>query len=159
MTPVKTKPPTPASSESAADKLAAFRALQEDLIREHQALQKRMREIEEVLSRPLEGLGSAFEAAPARPATAAPAAPKKSVAHPMPLKEAILKVTTKKPLTKQEIVEAVKALGYNFTTATPINSVNVVLYSNRKEFDQLGNTWGPKKGTAKILEKPTEKSK
>lgn len=59
------------------------------------------------------------------------------------LKEAVMKATTGKALTKQEIFEAVKKLGYKFTTAKPLNSINVVLYGKKPKFKNTGGKFSP----------------
>ena len=50
------------------------------------------------------------------------------------MKEAIIEATKAKPLAKEEIFEAVKKLGYQFTTKKPMASINVVLYSKNPKF-------------------------
>ena len=54
----------------------------------------------------------------------------------------ITEVTKAKPLTKPEILTAVKKLGYKFGSDKPINSLNVVLYSNR-QFKNSGGKFSP----------------
>ena len=49
----------------------------------------------------------------------------------MSLREAVLKVTAEKPLTKPEIMEAVKKLGYEFNTKKPMDSLGTLLYKKR----------------------------
>ena len=44
------------------------------------------------------------------------------------LKEAITEITNKTPKTKKQILSELISLGYHFTTATPINSINATLY-------------------------------
>jgi len=44
------------------------------------------------------------------------------------LKQAIIKATRAKPLTKDEILAAVKQMGVKFATARPMASVNAYLY-------------------------------
>jgi hypothetical protein len=46
----------------------------------------------------------------------------------MSLREAIIQVTSAKPLTKEEILEAVKKIGYRFSTSKPLASINSHLY-------------------------------
>lgn len=57
-------------------------------------------------------------------------APARSVPrkNAMSLREAVAKVTSKRPLTKQEVLQAVQDLGYVFTTKKPINSLNALIY-------------------------------
>ncbi len=50
------------------------------------------------------------------------------------LKEAVLKVIEGKALTKHEILDAVLALGYHFSTDDPLNSLGVILYGKKPKF-------------------------
>ena len=52
----------------------------------------------------------------------------------MSLKEAVLKVIEGKALTKNEVLDAVFALGYQFTTDDPLNSLGVILYGKLPKF-------------------------
>lgn len=65
----------------------------------------------------------------ARPVTAAPRRGGKRLANSMSLVEAMRKATSVKPLTKPEILAAIKKLGYQFESSNPMNSVNVKLYT------------------------------
>ena len=59
------------------------------------------------------------------------------------LKKAIIKVTTGKAMTKDEIFEAVKKMGYRFTTTKPLNSINVVLYGKKPKFKNTDGKFSP----------------
>ena len=61
------------------------------------------------------------------------------------LREAILRVTAARPLTKEEILDAVKKLGYKFSTSKPIGSINWCLYQTGA-FVRKDKRFGPKKG-------------
>ena len=63
------------------------------------------------------------------------------------LREAIRQATARKPLTKAEILEAVDKLGYKFSTSKPANSLNSVLYSDKKEFQNVGGRFSPIKAS------------
>lgn len=52
----------------------------------------------------------------------------------MSLKETVLKVIEGKSLTKHEILDAVLASGYQFTTDDPLNSLGVILYGKSPKF-------------------------
>jgi len=65
---------------------------------------------------------------------AASVKPRKRVKNEHSLKEAILKVVTGKALTKEQILEAVQKIGYQFRTKNPANSMNVVLYGKKPKF-------------------------
>ena len=56
----------------------------------------------------------------------------------MPLRDAVIQVTAKTPLTKQEIYEAVQRLGYRFTGKDPLNALGVVLYGKNPRFRNEG---------------------
>lgn len=50
------------------------------------------------------------------------------------LKDTVLKVLEGKALTKHEILDAVLAAGYQFTTNDPLNSLGVILYGKSPKF-------------------------
>lgn len=58
------------------------------------------------------------------------------------LKEAVRRAIASKPLTKAEILEAIDKLGYKFSTNKPSNSLNSVLYGDKKEFKNLNGRFG-----------------
>ena len=107
----------------------------------HEAIRKEKSVLESRLARINQALAgrATIPAAPARTVTPAPApAPakprrarrvSKRSANPLSLAEVMRKVTSVKPLTKPEILAAVKNLGYKFESANPMNSVNVKLYT------------------------------
>jgi hypothetical protein len=89
------------------------------IIREREHLVNRLNEIDQALGQ----MGEPRKAYGSR------------VHNTMNIKEAITKVTAKSPLTVREIVEAVQAIGYKFTTRNPINSVGAYLYgAGKKQF-------------------------
>ena len=54
------------------------------------------------------------------------------------LKNAVIKITTQKPRTKIEIMSALNDIGYVFSSATPINSLNATLYSKGQFINKKG---------------------
>ena len=54
------------------------------------------------------------------------------------LREAIAKVTARKPLSKQEILTAVQKEGYRFGGKDPMNSLQSFLYSRRSGVQNAG---------------------
>ena len=64
--------------------------------------------------------------------------------NPMSLKAAILKVTQNQAMTKQEILDAVLALGYTFTTNDPLNSIGVIIYGKNPKFINDGGRFRPR---------------
>ena len=69
----------------------------------------------------------------------------KRVANAMSLVEAMRKVTSAKPLTKPEILAAIKKLGYKFESANPMNSINVKLYTRGLFVKRAGGRFAPAK--------------
>lgn len=66
--------------------------------------------------------------------------------NPMSLRKAIIQVTTGNPLTKPEILEAVKKLGYKFNTKKPMDSLGTLLYkkkAGRKQFKNDNGRFSP----------------
>jgi hypothetical protein len=98
------------------DSLKQFLEVRDALMKEREKLTSRLREINSVF-------GSAIEYAP-----------RWRMRNSISLKAAILEVTKKKPLTKQEILDAVLALGYKFSTYDPLNSIGVILYGKNPRF-------------------------
>ena len=108
------------------DSLKDFASLRHSLENERERISARIQAINAVFG---------YEPGPIAKA-AKPARVKKPfrAKNALSLKEAVVKVTTGKPLTKEEIFEAVKKLGYKFTTTKPLASINVVLYGRKPKF-------------------------
>lgn len=113
-----------------------FVALRTELLKEKAALESRLARINVALSDT------------ASPRAAKPAVktrrPRARVKNKLSLKEAALQVTRARPLTRQEIVKAVKQIGYKFKTKDPLNSLNMVLYSS-KAMKNVGGKFSPVK--------------
>jgi hypothetical protein len=60
------------------------------------------------------------------------------------LREAVLQVTRARPLSKQEILNAVEKIGYKFATKDPMNSLNAMLYAPANKFRNQNGRFGPK---------------
>jgi hypothetical protein len=48
----------------------------------------------------------------------------------------VAEVIKQKPMDRHEILQAVQASGYQFSTDDPLNSLSAALYSNKKIFRQ-----------------------
>ena len=117
------------------DSLKNFATLRHSLETERERISARLQAINAVLGdEPLPA------SPPAKPAKMKRVARSR---NELSLKEAIVKVTTGKPLAKDGIFEAVKKLGYTFTTAKPLNSINVVLYGRKPKFSKEGGKFSP----------------
>ena len=99
---------------------------------------------------PIKGAGSSSSSSSdggAKKAASSTAVAKKAAArtraqNKLSLKEAVRQAIASKPLTKAEILEAVDKLGYKFSTNKPSNSLNSVLYGDKKEFKNLDGRFG-----------------
>jgi len=75
------------------------------------------------------------------------------------LRDAIKTALSEGPKTRVEILEAVQALGYQFSTNNPLNSLSAALYTN-KEFEKDGQIFSLKgKAAAKTKKKAAKTAK
>lgn len=122
-----------------------FVALRDALLKEQAALVARLAEIEQALGDSDVKVAAPKKATAPAPAPAKAKAPvKRRARNAMSLKEAVLKVTSSKALTKAEILTAVEKIGYKFSTKDPGNSLNTVLYSG-KTFKNNDGKFSPAK--------------
>jgi len=68
------------------------------------------------------------------PKKAAKKAPAKKVKNKVSLKQVALAVTKGKALDAKQILEAAKKAGHKFSGKNPLNSLRVMLYTNKKAF-------------------------
>jgi hypothetical protein len=115
--------------KNSPDGLKQFVDLREAIYAEREQLLVRLREMDEALgTMGLRGKDSYY-------------GQKTSTGRPrneLSLKEAVLKVIEGKSMTKDEILDAVMALGYQFTTDDPMNSLGVILYGKKPKFKREG---------------------
>jgi hypothetical protein len=106
-------------------KLKQFVALRDAILKERDELIARLRELDEAIgTMGLHGRASYY----------GPRTPTGRVRNELSLKEAVLKVIDGKSLTKHEILDAVLASGYRFSTDDPQNSLGVILYGKNPKF-------------------------
>lgn len=110
------------------DPIKQFVALRERLVKEKAEIEARLGEINTVLG----GMKSIEQ-----PRKEPRATPVHRIPNPMSLREAVLKVTAKKALTKQEILDEVQKLGYRFGGGNPMNSLGVLLYGKKPKFKNI----------------------
>jgi len=139
-----------------SDPVQQYLKAREELIKEKERLEKRLREIEEALA------GTPEPSAAPVPVAKKKGRPRGSGGrgrgkNAISLREAIRRVTWERPLTRKEILDEVIKLGYKFSTKNPINSINQVLYAS-KEFVNLGGKFMPK-DSPKIGEFSAEQEK
>ena len=78
---------------------------------EKSQLETRLREITAALG----NTSAPQQAAPTRETSV------RRIKNPVSLRKGVVKLTTSKPLTKQEILDGLEKLGYRFTTKKPLN--------------------------------------
>jgi len=122
------------ATPSSIEKFVTLRA---ELLKEKAALESRLARITAALS-------DQSIKAPARTVLPARRLGRRRARNKMSLKEAVLQVTRAKPLARQEIIDAVRKIGYKFTTKDPLNSLNMVIYSS-KALKNLGGRFAPVK--------------
>jgi len=119
------------------DPLKGYLQFQAALQREKAALEKRLEEINHALS----GQGAA------KPTVVA-ALPRRvgvrRLKNKLSLRQAIIRATSTKPLTKEEILKAVLKMGYRFVTKKPMATLNSVLYAKRR-FKNRNGRFSPAK--------------
>ncbi|MEW6302609.1 MAG: hypothetical protein AB1705_04005 [Verrucomicrobiota bacterium] len=119
--------------------LKKYVALRESLLKEKATLESRLAEVNAALG--AEGSARAAAAAPARGRGRGGA---KRAKNKISLKDAVIQVTSGKPLAKADILEAVRKIGYKFSTSDPMNSLNTVLYTG-KVFKNTDGKFSPAK--------------
>jgi hypothetical protein len=115
------------------DVLQEYMSLQTALQREREELVGRLRQIEEVL-------GQSSFGAIAQPRRVGR---RGRGINAMSLKDAVLQVTSLRPMSKQEVYEAVQKIGYRFGGKDPLNSLGVVLYGKNPRFRNEGGRFSP----------------
>jgi len=117
------------------DPVKQFVTLRAALVNEKARLEARLVEIDRALGQ---------TARPGSASKPADQAPRQRAHNTMSLKEAITRVTKNKPLTKPEILEAIKKIGYRFAAKNPMNSLNVTLYT-KGNFKNANRKFSPLK--------------
>jgi hypothetical protein len=115
------------------DVLQEYISLQAALHREREELVGRLRQIDDVL-----GQQSAYGAS-----TTPRVGRRGKGINNMSLKDAVLRVTATRAMTKQEVYEAVQKLGYQFGGKDPLNSLGVVLYGKNPRFRNEAGRFSP----------------
>jgi hypothetical protein len=119
--------------------------LRDSLILEKTRLENRLREINSALGQGQE-TGSGFNTSVARGVKASRG--RRGARSGLSLRDAVLQATAKGPLTKEQILESVKSLGYRFSTTNPLNSLGVILYGKNPKFKNDAGRFSPMGGAA-----------
>jgi len=122
---------------SQSDKLHKYLASLQELRAEKNELEARLEKINEALAeapgaRVRGGRRSAGRRGPGRRRNG------------LSLRAAVVQVTKSRALTKPEILEAVKKIGYKFATKDPMNSLNAMLYAPANKFRNQNGKFAPR---------------
>ena len=115
------------------DPIKQFIALRESLQNQKATLETRLKQINQALN---------AEASAPRLSAAGKGRTGKRVKNKLTLRAAIAEATKARPLTKAEILTAVKKLGYQFASKNPVSSLNAILYRDR-QFKNTGGKFSP----------------
>lgn len=146
------------------DRLKQFVSLRDQLLRDKAELEARLSEINRALGAVSASAGAPVEAPrrgrkpgrkpgakpgrkPGRkpgpkPADGAPKMRGNRAGNTISLRDAVKQVTKDKPLSRQEILDAVQAIGYKFKAKDPLNSLSTLLYTE-KSIKNHGGKFGP----------------
>jgi hypothetical protein len=116
--------------------LKKYVALRESLLKEKSNLEARLAEVNEALGSERSGTLPRVTAVRARGG--------KRARNKVSLKDAVIQVTSGKALSKSDILDAVRKIGYKFATDDPMNSLNTVLYTG-KVFKNSDGKFSPAK--------------
>jgi len=107
-------------------------------MQEKTRLESRLREINSALGQGQEA-GTARASSISQPARRG----RRGARSGLSLRDAVLQATAKGPLTKEQILEAVKGFGYRFSTNNPLNSLGVILYGKNPKFKNNDGRFSP----------------
>jgi hypothetical protein len=116
--------------------------LRDSLIQEKTRLENRLQEINSALGQ--EGANRTGVNSPITRGAARVG--RRGARSGLSLRDAVLQATAKGPLTKEQILEAVKGLGYRFSTSNPLNSLGVILYGKNPKFNNSDGRFSPTAG-------------
>ncbi len=120
------------------DPIQRFVALRQQLQKEKTKLEGRLAEINRALGDAVSQVPS-----PSLPSSSGQKPRTGRIKNSISLPKAVIQVTSAKPLTKNEILEAVQQLGYKFITSNPIRSLNPNLYGKNSKVRNVDGKFGP----------------
>ena len=109
-----------------------------DVLHRYISLQANLKQEREQLLTRLQQIEQALGSTPSVPLPVGASGRTGRRGNPMPLRDAVLRVTAQRPMTKEEIMQAVHQLGYRFKSKDPMNVLGVVLYGKNPRFRNDG---------------------
>lgn len=120
---------------STNDPLKQFITVRNSLLAERERLERQLKNINAALETNGHHIPS--------PRKARPTVRKKRGRGDISLKAAVLQMTKSKPLTKQEILDGARKLGWKTTSKNPLNLLNPLLYGKNPKFKNQGGKFSP----------------
>jgi hypothetical protein len=114
------------------DLVQKFHALRSALLSERKAIQNRLHQIDAALS--LETGAASSTVSRSAAASGTRRRGRKRAPNSMSLRDAVGKVLTSKPISRQELLSKLDKVGYRFATSNPLNSLQTFLYGSGKRF-------------------------
>jgi len=108
------------------DNLRRYIDLRNSLAQEKSRLEQRLQQIDQALEHSQTVLATVQTFSGGRRG--------RPVSGALSLRDAVIQATSRRPMTKEEILQAVRALGYRFSTNNPMNSLGVILYGKNPRF-------------------------
>jgi hypothetical protein len=132
------------SMKTKTDSLKQYVELRKALLAEKTKLESRLAQINEALGsqQQPEAPVNKESSAPSATEQSAPSGTRSRVRNSISLRTAAIQVTKAEPLSKAQILAAVKKLGYKFGVSDPIPSLNTVLYTKPK-FKNVDGKFSP----------------
>lgn len=112
------------------DVLKQYMSLRDALVEERTKLKARIANIDKLLGEAIKFEDSGVQ----QPQPGTVAEPPKRVRNPISLRDAVVKLLAERPMTKKEILERLRVMGYQFTAKNPMNSLNALMYGRQVKF-------------------------
>jgi hypothetical protein len=128
-------------------------SLRDSLMQEKTKLENRLQEINDALGQGSSPIANTLSGAPAPSLKVGTRRGRGRASGGLSLRDAVLQVTARGPLSKEEILNGVKQLGYRFSTSNPLNSLGVILYGKSPKFKNDVGRFSPIGGSSSSVSK------
>ncbi len=113
------------------DSLANYLKLRSDLLKERNQIERRLEQINKALGGSQE---ASYEEDEPVTSSSSHTSASRTRRNKVSLKKLVTQMLSEKSLTKEELLKAVVATGYKFSTKNPLNSMGVILYGKDPKF-------------------------
>lgn len=123
-------------------------SLRDSLMQEKTRLENRLQEINDALGQGTSPIANTSSGAPPPSPKFGSRRGRGRASGGLSLRDAVLQVTARGALSKEDILNGVKQLGYRFSTSNPLNSLGVILYGKNPKFKNDGGRFSPVGGSS-----------